>query len=60
MNKGYVILAQNTHEIDYVGCAEALALSIKKAMPESNITLISDIKAIVQPSITLLHYRTEI
>lgn len=42
MNKGYVILAQNTNEVNYVDCAEALALSMKKVMPEANITLISN------------------
>jgi len=42
MNKGYVILAQNTKNVDYISCAEALALSMKKVMPNANITLISD------------------
>jgi hypothetical protein len=42
MNRGYVILAQNTKTTDYVKCAEVLAVSLKKVMPNCNITLISD------------------
>jgi len=42
MNKGFVILAQNTTDINYVECAEMLALSIKKVMPNSSVALISD------------------
>jgi hypothetical protein len=42
MNKGFVILAQNTVDCDYVKCAEVLAASIRKAMPNSNITLVTD------------------
>lgn len=45
MNKGFVVLAQNTKDIDYVECAEALAISVKKAMPDASITLISDNKS---------------
>lgn len=36
-----MILAQNTNNVDYVLCAETLARSIKRVMPESKITLIS-------------------
>lgn len=42
MNKGFVILAENTEKADYISCAEVLAMSIKKVMPKSNITLISN------------------
>lgn len=42
MNKGFVILAQNTETINYVECAEALAISMKQVMPNCNITLISN------------------
>jgi hypothetical protein len=42
MNKGFVILAQNTEFVNYVKCAEVLAYSIKKHMPGSHVTLISD------------------
>lgn len=45
MNKGFVVLAQNTVDVDYVGCAEALAISVKKCMPDSSITLISNDKS---------------
>ena len=42
MDNGFVILAQNTQTIDYVVCAENLANSIKRVMPDANITLISN------------------
>ena len=42
MNNGFVIIAQNTESIDYVKCAEVLALSIKNAMPNASVTLITD------------------
>jgi len=42
MDKGFVILAQNTKSVNYVQCAEALAISIKRAMPNSKVALISD------------------
>lgn len=42
MNKGYVVLAQNTKTTNYVKCAEMLALSIKKVMPDASIALITD------------------
>lgn len=42
MSRGYVILAQNTESVDYVKCAEILAHSIRKVMPSSNISLITD------------------
>ncbi len=41
MNKGFVILAQNT-TIDYVKCATTLAKSIKKLMSSSSVTLLTD------------------
>ncbi len=44
MNKGYVILAQNTKNVDYVQCAEVLGRSIKRNMPNSSVTLITDEK----------------
>jgi len=47
MNKGFVILAQNTDSVNYVRCAEALALSIKNTMPNANISLISNNQTIV-------------
>lgn len=42
MDKGYIILAQNTEFVNYVKCAEMLAYSIKKHMPDAKVALISD------------------
>jgi hypothetical protein len=42
MTRGFVILAQNTEKTNYVKCAEVLAKSIRKHMPNANISLISD------------------
>lgn len=42
MNRGYVILAQNTDTVDYVHCATTLAHSIKKAMPYESVSIITD------------------
>jgi len=42
MNKGFVILAQNTNQIDYVECAIALGNSLKRAMPNCNVSLITN------------------
>lgn len=42
MSRGFVVLAQNTEKINYVKCAEALAVSIKRIMPNESITLITD------------------
>ena len=40
--QGYVIVAVNTPEIDYVGCAQRLAATIKYWDPGSKICLITD------------------
>jgi hypothetical protein len=42
MTKGFVIIAQNTSKVNYVECAIALANSLKRVMPNSSITLITD------------------
>jgi len=42
MNKGFVVIAQNTDTVNYIHCAEMLALSLKNVMPNANISLISD------------------
>lgn len=42
MNRGFVVLAQNTTKTNYVECAEILAKSIRNVMPDANLTLISD------------------
>jgi hypothetical protein len=41
MNRGFVILAQNTDKVDYVKCAAALAKSIKKVMTNESVTLVT-------------------
>lgn len=41
MNRGFVILAQNTDTVDYIKCAAALAKSIKQVMPKESVTLIT-------------------
>jgi hypothetical protein len=43
MNKGFVIMAQNTEATDYVKCAEVLCKSIKQVMPDANVTIITDL-----------------
>jgi hypothetical protein len=43
MDKGFVILAQNTDMVDYVKCAEILKKSILKSMPAANVTIITDL-----------------
>jgi len=42
MNKGFVIIAQNTASVDYVKCAELLAASIKRVMPNASVSLITN------------------
>jgi hypothetical protein len=42
MDKGIVVLAQNTEFVDYVKCAEMLAYSIKQHMPDTKVSLITD------------------
>jgi hypothetical protein len=41
VNKGFVIMAQNTQYTDYVKCAEVLRDSIFRVMPDSNVTIIT-------------------
>lgn len=41
MTRGFVIMAQNTEKTDYVKCAEILELSIKRVMPDANVTIIT-------------------
>lgn len=43
MDKGFVILAQNTDKTDYVKCAQVLEKSIKRIMPEANVTIITEL-----------------
>lgn len=42
MTRGFVIMAQDTDKISYTTCAKALELSIKKVMPNANITIITN------------------
>jgi hypothetical protein len=42
MSQGFVIMAQNTSEVDYVKCAETLALSIHKVMPHAKVSVITN------------------
>ena len=41
MNKGFVIMAQNTEKTSYTKCAETLKKSILRVMPAANITIIT-------------------
>jgi hypothetical protein len=41
MNKGFVIMAQNTDTVNYVQCAEALSKSIRQVMPDASVTIIT-------------------
>ena len=41
MNKGFVIMAQDTETISYTKCAETLRKSILRVMPDSNVTIIT-------------------
>ena len=41
MTRGFVIMAQNTEKTDYVKCAKALELSIKRVMPDAMVTIIT-------------------
>ena len=42
MSKGFVILAENTEKTDYVKCAEVLARSIYKTMPNAKVSIITN------------------
>ena len=42
MDKGFVIIAQNTDLVNYVQCAEQLAESIMRVMPDAKVSLISN------------------
>ena len=42
MDKGFVIIAQNTDLVNYIQCAEQLAESIVRVMPDAKVSLITD------------------
>lgn len=44
MTKGFVILAQNTRTVNYIQCAEMLAYSLKKHMPNIPVSIITTSK----------------
>jgi len=41
MTRGFVIMAQDTEKVSYTNCAKALEASIKRVMPEANVTIIT-------------------
>jgi len=41
MTRGYVIMAQNTANVKYTHCAKVLEKSIKRVMPNANVTIIT-------------------
>jgi len=41
VNKGFVIMAQDTESTSYTNCAETLKKSILKVMPDANVTIIT-------------------
>ena len=41
MDKGFVIMAQNTKSTNYVKCANVLSDSIKRVMPNANVTIVT-------------------
>lgn len=42
MNKGFVIMAQDSDTVKYTECAEVLKDSILRCMPDSNVTIITE------------------
>jgi len=44
-DRGFVIVAQNNSDTDYLLCAEVLARSIKRVMPDESVTLLTDVKS---------------
>lgn len=42
-DRGFIIVAQNNTDTDYLLCAEVLARSIKRVMPNESVTLLTDI-----------------
>ena len=41
MTRGFVIMAQDTETVSYTKCAKALEISIKRVMPNANVTIIT-------------------
>lgn len=42
MNKGFLVVANNTDDVDYVKCATVLAHSIKHVMHDANISIVTN------------------
>lgn len=42
LNKGYIIYAQNTASVNYISCATTLAKSLKRVMPNCNVSLLTN------------------
>ena len=53
-NRGFLILAENTEQTDYIRCAAALAKSIHKCMPEASVTLVTSTPTI-DPVFDMVH-----
>lgn len=43
MNRGFIIVAQNSSNVDYLKCAETLCKNIKDLMPNESVTLLTDV-----------------
>lgn len=41
--RGYLVVAQNNSTVDYIACAEALAMSIRLVEPDAKICLLTDL-----------------
>jgi hypothetical protein len=41
MSRGFVIMAQDTENVKYTDCAKQLEASIKRVMPDANVTIIT-------------------
>jgi len=44
MNRGFVIIAENTFNVDYISCAEVLCKNIKRLMPKEKVALLTSKK----------------
>ena len=42
MNRGFIIVAQNNSDTNYIKCAETLCKNIKSIMPNESVTLLTD------------------
>ena len=42
MNRGFIIVAQNNSDVNYIKCAEVLCKNIKRLMPTESVSLLTD------------------